>query len=535
MSVPEYAINGPEGEDSPLQGQTLTAVTSSGNYPKDSPEWWLARLEKQLAARAQPIDIYESYYDGRHPLAFATEQFKKAFGLQFRAFADNWMQIVVDAVEERLNVEGFRIPGPKVDPSAPTNEPIQELSTGDSQAWDFWQANQMDAGSQLVHTDALVDSEAYVLVGPGDTYPEITGESAQQMVCESAPGSRTQRLAALKKWRDDDGYAYATLYLPTEVYKFISKGKLRSNQVKITWIPRELPNEPWPLPNPIGEVPVVSFSNRPRLVGPPQSEIAQLIPLQNAINKLFLDMMVASEYAGFAQRWATGIEVPTDPETGQPRFDVMKMAMDRFLYTESDTAKFGTLQASDLGNYTNAIAMAIQHLASRSATPAHYFMAHMGNFPSGEALKAAETGLVSKVRNRMRHFGESWEEVMRLAFLAADDKSKAELTRASETIWGDPETRTESQHIDAVVKLSALGVPSEILWEKSGWFSPQDIERMKALIEKGAKVAPLQTPGTPGTGPPGAPGTPGAPVPPTADVGTEPIPAATIHERSIRG
>jgi hypothetical protein len=479
MSVPaRLVVNGPDIEDQ-VQGAPLSPVSAKGNYAAGSPEWWLVRLEKQLAERAQRIQVFEDYYDGRQKLAFATEQFRKAFGLTFSAFADNWMQIVVDAVEERLNVEGFRVPA----------DDQADLTTGDTQAWDYWQANGMDAESPLVHTDGLVDAESYVLVGPGDAYPEITGESAQQMICESAPGYRKRRLAALKKWRDDDGFAFATLYLPDEVYKFISKDKLRSNQVRITWIPRETPDEAWPLPNPLKEVPVVPFCNRPRLVGPPQSEIVQLIPLQNAINKLFMDMLVASEYAGFAQRWATGVEVPTDPETGQPRIDVMKMAMDRFLHTESTDAQFGTLQASDLANYTGAIGMAIQHLASRSSTPPHYFLANMGNFPSGEALKAAETGLVSKVRRRMRHFGESWEDVMRLAFKVDGQESKAEAARAGETIWADPESRTESEHIDATVKLASLGVPSEILWEKSGWFSPQDIDRMKQLIKDGAPVA----------------------------------------------
>ena len=49
-----------------------------------------------------------------------------------------------------------------------------------------------------------------------------------------------------------------------------------------------------------------------------------------------------------------------------------------------------------------------------------------------------------------------------------------------ETIWGDPETRTESEHIDAVIKQKAIGIADEILQEKAG-YSPQEIARNKAL------------------------------------------------------
>jgi hypothetical protein len=52
------------------------------------------------------------------------------------------------------------------------------------------------------------------------------------------------------------------------------------------------------------------------MLGGGQSDLKKVIPLQNAINKLATDMIVASEYAGFRQRWATGIEIPDRPGDG---------------------------------------------------------------------------------------------------------------------------------------------------------------------------------------------------------------------------
>ena len=67
---------------------------------------------------------------------------------------------------------------------------------------------------------------------------------------------------------------------------------------------------------------------------------------------------------------------------------------------------------------------------------------------------------------------------MRLAFAVADDP-RAQATDA-ETIWRDPENRTEAQHVDALTKLATLGVPQDQLLSDAG-YSPQAIERFRTM------------------------------------------------------
>jgi hypothetical protein len=98
---------------------------------------------------------------------------------------------------------------------------------------------------------------------------------------------------------------------------------------------------------------------------------------------------------------------------------------------------------------------------------------------SGDALKAAETGLVAKVRKKMPAFEAAHEDMMRLAFKAMGDESRSKVTDA-EVIWRDPETRSQGELVDALVKLGTIGVPEEVLWERAG-FSPTEITRMKTL------------------------------------------------------
>ena len=453
----------------------------------DSPAWWLRRLEANLDDRLPQLSRNERYYRGEHELAFAMERFRIAFGKTFRTFANNWMPMVVDACAERLQVQGFRIP--TAEETAPRS--------GDTESWDMWQANNLDGYSAALFTDTLAHGLGYMIVGPGGEYPEITIESGFEVICESAPGYRLRRLAALKRWRDPDGFLNATLYLPEAIWKLRSSKPVDAkgrHMGAIAWVAR--PGEDFPMRNPIGEVPVVPFYNRPRLAVPYEGEFQQLIPMQNACNKLFMDMLVASEYGAFRQRWMTGIEVPRDPETKEVLTSFKKQVLEHVMVSENQETAFGNFEATDLGNYVAAIETIVQNIATQSKTPPHYFFLK-GELPSGETLKSAETPLVTKVRGKQVVFGESLEEVVRLAFLMRGNEDKAEAARRAETIWADPETRSESEHIDALTKQLALGIPPEILWEKAG-YSPEEIVRIKEI--KAAEPSPAE----PAGGAPGA-------------------------------
>jgi hypothetical protein len=200
---------------------------------------------------------------------------------------------------------------------------------------------------------------------------------------------------------------------------------------------------------------------------------------------------------------------------------------DRVWAVESDQAHFGNFQVSDLSTYVRAIEMLIQHVAAQTRTPPHYLLGSSGSFPSGESLKATETGLVAKVHRKQLSFGEGWEEAMRLAFAVEGDSKRAEQIDV-ETIWANPESRIVGETVDAAVKLGSLGVPRPALWEYVG-ASPQQIARwmvegeptptpalretvsVAATPEQGAEIALGETP----TGaPPGAPAGAAAPTSP---------------------
>src|SRR5206468_11559864 len=121
------------------------------SVPAFSVEWWLGRLDAELDFRLPYLIEMTSYYEGAQTMAYSGTKWRSAFGNLFTRFADNWCALVVDAVAERLMVEGFR---------------MTEQPEGDADAWEMWQRNFLDHDSQLAHTEALVTSSGYVIVWP---------------------------------------------------------------------------------------------------------------------------------------------------------------------------------------------------------------------------------------------------------------------------------------------------------------------------------------------------------------------------------
>jgi hypothetical protein len=349
-------------------------------------------------------------------------------------------------------VEGFR---------------IDDDPAGDRDAWALWQRSFMDADAELAQTTALTCGLAAVMVAPSADGARITVEHPTQVIVACESGDRRRRLAALKCWTDEwTGGELATLYMPDGVYRWFRKNEAADWETGDT------------SPNPLGVVPIIPLRNRPDMFGGFRSELQGFLETQDQINKLVLDMIVASEYQSFRQRWATGLELPVDPETGNP-VQPFEAAIDRIWVNPDENGKFGEFGEVNLAGYVAALENRIDSLARRSRTPAHYMLGTGGsNPPSGEALKSTETGLVAKVGSRQNHFGEVWEEVIRLAFQAQGDP-RANAVQA-ETIWSDPESRTESEHVDSLVKKMAIGVPLQQLWEDAG-YSQTQIARFRQM------------------------------------------------------
>jgi hypothetical protein len=447
----------------------------------------VSRLGNELEARRPNMKEWHDYFEGRHNLSFASERFQRAFGGMFSTFADNWCAPVCEIPAQRLEVRGFR---------------FGDQTQDDRDARNIWQRNAMDAESKVLTLEKHVKSRAFVMVwadDPSEPDPEplITVEDPTQTIVVYEPESRRRRKAALKMWAGDDGWDYATLYLADELWKMKRRARVDSAAARIIvpdgvespydWVPRFDDSTMTVIPNPLGQVPIVEFANRRRLKAAPTPEHKPVMPLQNAVNKLLADMMVAAEAGAFPARWGTGVDLPRDPLTGQEIDDpdMWRLSLSKMLRATDPAAKFGNFDAADLSNFTKGIELLVQHIAALTQTPPYYLLGQVANL-SGDALAAAEAGLVAKCRDKTVFDGEDWEEVMRLAFAVKGDAKAHEYN--AEAIWRDVEFRSESQLADALLKKKQVGVPFRQLMEDAG-YSQTAIDRMEVFAEQDAERA----------------------------------------------
>jgi hypothetical protein len=458
-----------------------------------TPEQWRDVLMRELAARQPVLVTRFAYYDGDHPLPRAPAAAREAYSRFLRQSRSNWVQLVVDAVAERLQVVGFRFGADE---------------TGDRDAWDIWQGNGLDADGELSQTDALTGGVSYVSVWPDDESPvgvTIAPEHPLQSIVAFDPRRRRARAASLKVWADHDAWM-CWVATPDQSVTYTAPTHGDATSVMPTsW---EIADD---VENPLGEVPLIELRpwprTRPLLTGeiPGRSEMDGVLDIQNRINTVTFNRIIATEYAAFRQKWATGLEAQNkrDPATGDEIVDPVTglpipvspydVAVDRLWVAEDPGVRFGEFGESELKGYIAAAQSDIEQLAAITKTPPHYLLGSIVN-ASGDALKAAETGLVSKVRRRAAHIGEGWEDVMRLAFTAIGDARAVDF--GAEVIWRDFETRSEGERVDALVKMSSLRVPDQVLWQRWG-ASPQEIARWQAMAADQALMLAIAAGGGP--------------------------------------
>lgn len=442
----------------------------------------LNKLWEELDKRQRDIDELDRAYRGEFKLHYASDEFQEYFGDRYRNFSDNWCGIVADAPHERLEITGVRLAG---------------QTKADAELWDTWIENEADLYSDLALLDAIISKRSYALVwGDADSNPQITWEHPSQAIVGYDPETR-KRAAGLKAWADDTK-DYATLYLPDSVWKF---ERYRGTTHAGLWIPggnggwverRGTADRSWPLPNPLGEVPLVEFRNRPRLKGEPISDISGTLAMQHAINLLWAQLFTAADYAGFPQRIVLGAEMPTVPildedgqEIGEKPIDLKKFAVNRAQWIEDPTASIAEWKAANLEAWTNIIEVAVGHVAGQSRTPAHYMLigGTIANVPEG-GLKALETGLAMRSKEKTQHFGHPARDVFRLSALVKGEAGKARDIARGTVLWRDVENRSDAQRSDALQKKRAMGYPLEYILELDGLEGSERARVMQMVREE---------------------------------------------------
>lgn len=389
----------------------------------------------------------------------------------------NWPRLVVDSLEERLDVEGFRMGG---------------KDRADDRLWSWWQANRLDEESSLGHIEALVQGSAAVFIGANEddeSVPLITVESMNSVRIQVDP--RTGRVlwsVRIYEWDEAGNPMRAAVYRANVTrYYHALRGYWSLDRTVEHGIPVPL---------------VVPLVNRARLADRTgRSEMADVIPITDAACRTLSNLQGAQELLAVPQRYVLGASEGDFVGADGTQKTTWEAYLGRFLALENHEAKIGQLAGADLRNFTEVINQYARIVSALSGLPPHFLGLSTDNPPSADAIRSSEARLVKRAERRARSFGDSWEQVMRIAMMVVDGEV-SENAHRMETIWRDPATPTFAAKADAVVKLygarSADGrplIPREAAWEELGW-SIAKRRRMMALEDDDPAVRYLAATGT---------------------------------------
>jgi len=399
-------------------------------------------LEFAFATLTAKTALYSrlwDYYDGNQPLVYAAERLRDVFQSRESRFSENWCAVVVDAELDRIHLNEFTV--------ANNTAASDVLNTA-------FEDTELNLDAEDVHKAALVCGESYVFVWKDTDDGEIEAYYHDPRLCHvfyEQDRPRKKRFA-VKWWvGEQDGLRYLNLYYPERIEYYASKQKAASitNAKALTLLRTE--------ENPFEEIPVFHFKIDRRKI---TSRLQNVIEPQDALNKLLADMMVSAEFGAFNQRY-----VITSGNT-----DALKNAPNEIWQipagdgTEQGT-QVGQFEASNLGNYLNAIDKLATSIAIISRTPKHYVFQQTGD-PSGEALIAMEAPLNKKAQRAIDIFKPTWKElaqfILKLSGINTSGLAIAANFDAPETI--QPRTQAEIREINV-----RTGIPLVTTLRDEGW------------------------------------------------------------------
>jgi hypothetical protein len=436
-------------------------------------------------------------YELRSRRAYMHPEIQAELGERVQQVVIAWPQLVVDSLEERLDVEGFRLPD----------------DDADDELWRVWQENCADEQSQMATVDALTMRRSYIALGTNEAdadTPLMTFESPLEVFADIDPRTRDVR-SAIRVYGYGYGFPYAeglnatqaVLTGRTERYATVYEPN-RTSYYDLT--------DGWKLlerdEHGLGVVPIVPMVNRARLADwRGRSELDPILPLARAANKLATDMMVAAEFIAVPLRGIFGASPNDFEDTDGNTISPMKALMGRLLTVPDDEKVMRQFEfaGAQLSNFHESINQLARLVASLSGLPPHFLGLATDNPPSADAIRSSEARLVKRAERKQRAFGGAYEKAMRISRkLVGDDDPK---WRRLETIWRDASTPTIAQTADAAVKKYTAGITTLRQTREDLQYTDAQIDRMEAddkvtaasdplaeLVRQGGPVTPAPTP-----------------------------------------
>lgn len=420
----------------------------------------MSDLEKAFTAlnAKKPIyDEYFAYYDGDQPVMYTAKRLEELFKGLDADFTENWAAVVIDAVRDRINMISIR-----------GDEDTQEVLNY------YWDESELKLESDAVHEAALVTGEAFVIVWPDEEgVPQAYYNDPRLVHCfYDAEQPRVMTFAA-KWWVTDDKNTRMTLYYHDRLEYYEAKG----NQPAMASAFQAL--ETSQAPNPYNQIPVFHFRLGRRGKG---SDLKNVIPIQNGINKLLADMMVAAEYGAFKQRYVISNADVQGKLKNAPN-EVWDLPAGDGTGQETQAGEF---DITPLENYLKAINDLSMAISSITRTPKHYFF-QIGSNLSGEALDAMEDPLNKKAKDRIDAFKPVWQAVAAFMLTIGGMTTNK---RDVDAVFEPPRTQQPFTEAQTIQMYTAAQIPLKTAARRVGWTSTEIEQMEQDRAEEQASLLP---------------------------------------------
>lgn len=410
-------------------------------------------MVKSLAKEQQHFNLLERYYDGDAPLPEGAEGQSRAYRRFQRKARLNLAQLSVAAVRERMRIGGFRT-------GAADDE------NGDDAARRLWKANNLDVYSADLHTYFLKFGEAYAIVGypQGREFPLVTIEDPRQVHAVTSPEDPGTVLAAVKLF-SEGGMHHAYFYYSDVIQVFRKPADTSAFDID-HWVYDEEASAP----NPLGEVPVVKFTNADG-----RGEYEPFLDIIDRINHMILQRLIIATTQAFKQKWIKG-DFPTHDQDGnEVDYNGLFEAGPGAMWILPPDAELGELDQSSIQDIISAVRADIQDFAAVTRTPMHYLSPDGAN-QSAEGASLSREGLVFKTEDRIARATVGWTKVMSLMFKWLGDADRANMLDL-EPIWKPAERYSLSERADANTKFQ--DIPFRSRMKLVGQFSPAEVAEME--------------------------------------------------------
>lgn len=420
------------------------------------------------------LEKIAAYVRGQQASVYVPRGARQEYRWLIRRAKVNILPLVVTVPAQNLFVDGYR----------------PERSDENAKAWEYWQANRMDRGQHGLHRAVVKYGLAYVVGLPGklgdEQMPVITPKSPRRLTAAyNDPVEDEWPVYAIEVKIENiaPGKKQRVVLLYDDQSRYRLTGNVDSRILSLD------DGDDAVMEHGLGVCPVVRYRGGDDLDGDDcvRGEVEPLFDLQDQLNMTTFNLLMAQHYGAFRQRYVAGM-VATD-ENGNPKAP-FEANVDKLWVAEDADTRFGEFSQTDLSGYLSSQEAQKRDIATLSQVPPNNLLGQMANL-SAEALNAARDGLNSKVAELKSVLGESHEQTMRLASLAAGDEDGWTDTSA-QVVWRDTESRSLAQTVDALGKLTQmLGVPAEELWERIPGVSEQDVTRWKATAKEGDALGQL--------------------------------------------